>query len=671
MTKQQIQKYFCATTLATLCLGIVAFAQSIPVITSLPENSPNLVQNAGFEDGAAHWKIPENTAHITTDVAYSGKSSLYYKNDSVDQYKTFTQEVDAHPGDHVFFSAWVKTRDVVGGKGVGVYMQSADADGKYINGSFPVGYGGTRDWNRIGSEYIVPSNAAKVSVGLYLQRAHGETKAPVGEVWFDDIKVQIRKEAVHSFLLYPNYRGTIKQGDDTPWKYEVRVAPSREGSDAAAMIISKLISSSGELVFQQEDNVVANDAARQINLKAPGHLWEGDYTLLQYLKGANEQLHLINNYPIHVVKEMPGVYIDSDGFTVVGGKRFFPMGVYLRDASDSSEENLDRIATGGFNTVLSYAYGTAKTPEDYLKLAQSHHLKVVFSIKDLYPEQAGHGEDAFNIATKYINSLRDEPALLAWYASDEMGARWLPKLRKMYNIANLLDSNHPTFQVQNRVNDIEAAFNTTDILGVDPYPIGRDQDLTKTSNYTNSVVQAARGAKGVWVVPQMFNWSVYHKEYPDHAPTLDEMRNQAYQALIGGAKGLIWYSYFDLPYKSYDEKYKTRQKDMAYFATRWKDITSMASEINAVIPLILKNKAVPLQLPADAAIKINAWQDENSLVLLMANPYYVEKGVTLTLPDGWKIAEANQGQIKSTFMNGKATFILPSIGSGVFRLAKS
>ena len=671
MKKQQPQKYFWTTALALLSMASCAFAQSIPSVTSLPENSPNLVQNAGFENGSANWHIPENTAQVTGDVAHHGKSSLYYKNDSEDQYKTFTQEVDANPGDHVFFSAWVKTKDVVGGKGVGVYMQSADADGKYINGSFPVGYGGTRDWNRIGSEYIVPANAAKVTVGLYLQRAHGEIKAPVGTVWFDDINVQIQKPAIHSFLLFPNYRGTVKQGDNTPWKYEVQVAPTQNGNEATAKVFTKLISSSGELVFQQEDAIAADGQAKQLALKAPQNLWVGDYTLLQYMEDPSGELRVISNYPIHIVSKMPKVYIDASGFTVVNGKRFFPMGVYLRDASDSNDENLTRIAAGGFNTILSYAYGTAKNPETYLKRAQSHNLKVVFSIKDLYPEQANHGEDAFNIATKYINSLHDEPALLAWYASDEMGARWLPKLRKMYNIANLLDPNHPTFQVQNKVVDIEAAFNTTDILGADPYPIGRADDLTQTSIHTRSTAQVARNAKGVWIVPQIFNWSVYDKKYPDHAPTLDEMRNQAYQALIGGAKGLIWYSYFDLPYKSYEEKYKTRQKDMAYFETRWKDITSMASEIDAVIPLILQDKKVSLQLPENAPIEVNAWQSDDALLLLMANSYYTEKNITFALPDGWKIKDAEQGAIKSTFSNGKATFTLPSVGSGVFRLVKN
>jgi len=500
MKKQQPKKYFFATALALLSMASCALAQSIPSVTSLPENSPNLVQNAGFEEGTTHWNIPQNTAQVTSDVAHSGKSSLYYKNDSVEQYKTFTQEINAHPGDHIFFSVWVKTQDVVGGKGVGVYIQSADADGKYINGSFPVGYGGTRDWNRIGSEYIVPTNAAKVSVGLYLQRAHKDNKSPVGAVWFDDVNVQVQKEAVRSFLLYPNYRGTIKQGDNTPWEYEVQVSPNSKG--AATKVLTQLISSSGELVFHQEDAVSAGDGAKRILLNVPENLWVGQYTLLQYIEDPNGQLRVISNYPVNIMNEMPKVYIDAKGFTVVDGKRFFPMGVYLRDASDSSDENLSRIADGGFNTVLSYAYGTANNPAAYLKLAQAHHLKVVYSIKDLYPEQANHGEDAFNIATKYINSLRDEPALLAWYASDEMGARWLPKLRKMYNIANLLDPNHPTFQVQNKVVDIEAAFNTTDILGADPYPIGRENDLTKTSDYTRSTAEAARGAKGVWIVPR-------------------------------------------------------------------------------------------------------------------------------------------------------------------------
>jgi len=147
------------------------------------------------------------------------------------------------------------------------------------------------------------------------------------------------------------------------------------------------------------------------------------------------------------------------------------------------------------------------------------------------------------------------------------------------------------------------------------------------------------------------------------------MRNQAYQALIGGAKGLIWYSYFDLPYKNYEEKYKTRQKDMAFFDSRWKDITSMTREMDRIIPTILNDKKISLELP-HANVKVSAWEEGNMLTLLMANPYYESNSITFELPEGWKIQEANQGEIKSTFTNGKATFTLPAIGSGVFYLVK-
>jgi len=75
-------------------------------------------------------------------------------------------------------------------------------------------------------------------------------------------------------------------------------------------------------------------------------------------------------------------------------------------------------------------------------------------------------------------------------------------------------------------------------------------------------------------------------------------------------------------------------------------------------------------LPEKAEVEVAAWKQGNQLALLFANPYYESKSITFALPQGWKIKDANQGQIKSTFADGKATFTLPSVGSGVFYLVQ-
>jgi hypothetical protein len=286
----------------------------------------------------------------------------------------------------------------------------------------------------------------------------------------------------------------------------------------------------------------------------------------------------------------------------------------------------------------------------------------------MYSGKHGYGAEALSVATKYVEMLHHKPALLAWYTNDELATNWLPKLHQMYEMVKKKDPDHPAFQVLYQMDILEKYFDVTDILGTDPYPVG-SADLTKTATDTRLTIAATHGANGVWMVPQLMDWAVYKKENKPHPPSLDEMRNQAYQAIINGATGLIWYSYYDMMYEKYPRDESTKNTDL--FHKRWNDATAMAREINQLIPVILEgNNRVKLNLPEKAPVEVGALQDKNRLLLLLANPYYEEKSITFELPNGWKIKDATQGQIKSTFAAGKATFILPSVGSGVFWLVK-
>src|SRR5690606_27028312 len=155
----------------------------------------------------------------------------------------------------------------------------------------------------------------------------------------------------------------------------------------------------------------------------------------------------------------------------------------------------------------------------------------------MYPNRHNYGDEAYDVAAKYIKDFRDNPVILGWYTNDELGESWLPQLHKMYSQVKQLDPNHPTFQVLYQMDLMQKYFPVTDILGADPYPVG-SADLTKTSIDTRIAVDAARGANGVWMVPQMFDWGVLRENRKIHPPSRDEMRNQAYQMIINGATGL-------------------------------------------------------------------------------------------------------------------------------------
>ena len=649
------QKYFYLAVSALMVSTLPAVAQN----ATESKLAPNLVKNAGFEDGSTDWNIQKDTAVVVSDQAHSGKSSLYYTNTDAKRYKMFTQKLDVHPGQRILFSAWVKGQDIVGQEGAGLFVQSYDGD-KYIGGAFPHTLNGTFDWKQVKGEYSIPPSTTSTSVGLYLRR--GIT----GSVWFDDVEVSIEAPTPFmSFLEFPNYRGMVKQGDNSPWKFTININALPEWKKTNVTVENELTDSKGKVLFNKTFNTSSNDASTDITFQAPANLPIGDYTLKQIITAPDGAIGLEKQHAIHVVAKMPKVYIDKNGFTVVDGKRFFPLGVYLGPTAD---EDLQRISTGGFNTILAYGYGAGKDPQAYMDRAQKHNLKVVYSVKDMYPDLRKAGPDALEKAANYIKQMRDNPALLAWYTNDELAAEWLPKLEKMYTQVKVLDPNHPAFQVLYQIGILEKYFDVTDVLGTDPYPVG-SADLTKTSSNTRITTAATHGAKGVWMVPQLMDWAVYHADRKQHPPTLDEMRNQAYQAIINGATGLIWYSYYDMMYEKYPRGENT--KNMTLFNKRWADASSMAHEIDAITPAILQGNRVALDLPVDSKVEAGALQYKGDLLIMLANPYYEEEKITFALPNGWRIKDANQGEIKSTFKNGQATFTLPSVGSGVFRLVRN
>ena len=667
MKKQLVTQHLGAALLGSLLWGCAPTpAQETPA----PRLGPNLVQNPGFENGVVGWSIPAGTATLNSALAHTGQNSLHYTNTDPKNYKFFRQKLaGVKPGQHLHFSVWAKGENLTA-KGATLYVQSLDVNNKYINGSYPPGIPGTHEWRQVKDEFIVPDNAASTWVLLYLHRN------ATGTAWFDDVDVRVEQPAtVETFLRFPNYRGQVKQGDSTTWKTDLRFNSLPEWKDGNLQIESTLADAAGKALVSNTHSLALIEASTLLTLDPPANLPVGTYSWKQTVKGPDGHTISQQSHPIHVVTALPKVYIDSEGFTVVNGERFFPLGMYLGNEEQTSAEHFTRMTEGGFNTVLNYGYGyREKDPEAYLERAAKHKLKVIYSTHNTMPGLYNGPEpangDSYSVAADYVRRMRDKEALLAWYINDERSPGWLPKLQKLHGLTTELDPNHPTFQVlaNSSASALEKYFKVTDVLGNDPYPVGRESDLTATSHHTRITVEAGHGGKGTWMVPQMMDWSVYRPELKQHSPSRDELRNQAYQAIINGAKGLIFYTYYDMMYEKFPRTEATKNPEL--FKQRWEQAAAMGREINALIPAILHGVKAPLTLPANARVEANALTYNGELLILLANPYYSAEKLTLSLPQGWKIAQAKQGHIESTVQGNQVTFQLPSVGSGVFRLMK-
>ncbi len=274
-------------------------------------------------------------------------------------------------------------------------------------------------------------------------------------------------------------------------------------------------------------------------------------------------------------------YIDEHNRFILNGEPFFPLGLYVVQCTNGSySAELDEIANSPFDTLMNYAVntcGTDATPaqiNSYLDELQSRNLKLIFPLQ----EYIGQGQEDIDTIMHKVNTFKGNPAIISWYVNDERGPEYLPELEAVYRKIRELDKSHPVWSVHWNTNWLIQEAHTTDIVGVDPYPIDNNP-ITLVSRMADA---ANKAGKLLWLVPQIFDWSDYRgdpagRDLTGRPPTREEMRAMTYLAVNHGAKGLIYYSYFNI-------------RDDKDYKTRWQQIKEIAAEIDSLKPVILSTQ---------------------------------------------------------------------------------
>lgn len=644
-------------------ISYTSFAQDGDVCTLNFDD--NILTNGGFELDEVEWNIPPKYASLISSEVYKGNRSIYYYNPNRNTYAPFiSQKFEVEPGQTYSFGGWVKAENLDAKDaeqdyyGAMLFLQTFDENEKFVTGSYII----TKDiggfnWKKYSAIYTVPSNAKKMVLGLGLR------KGVTGKVWFDEVELRLEKRPViESFFTYPNYRGLLPDGANESFSSFVRINNPVETIYKAAYTLSTL---QGKVLYNKTYKLTSLTGEHKLQFTYPKHLKIGKYVLhMNYYNDSNEII-LNQTHNIEVVEKMPSVYIDKEGYTIKNNEKIFPLGFYIKGGN---EEDMKRIKEAGYNTILSYDYGYSLNAAEYLDTAYKHGLNVIYSLKDMYEGKTQYIKELNSAASKFINDLKNKPALLAWYTVDELRPEWLPNINVVYDIIKQDDQNHPAFQVHDYdgFSLLEKYYYSTDIIATDPYPVGR-ANLLLTSIRTEASEKAMHNSRGVWSVLQTMDWAVYYSDRESHSPSLDEIRNQVFQALIAGAKGILLYSYYDLFYESYPRD----KKNLGLFHRRWDEVKKLPNEILPLTEVILNGKRYnQLDYIENDSIKICGFEYNDDLILLFANPYYSENEIEITLPKRYTIHDRIQGQINASVVNNKVIFRLPSIGSGMFILRK-
>ena len=457
------------------------------------------------------------------------------------------------------------------------------------------------EWIRCSGEFTAPSNPDFTFMLLAYLR-----NGTQGVVYFDDFSLE---EIIGESNVYPlNDSNGIIYGHEP---LDVRVFVSGD------MTVPKLefnwLNDNKQSILHGVASV--NDGHASLSTD---RLPTGDYTL-EMRPISDDGDYPKFAYPITVKDTTSShVYIDSIGRCIVNGKPFMPLGWFVagitRNWKNANDLNcsLDVMSKSPFNTIMPY--NGLRLPDtklngmdairEGLDACRGAGIMVIYSLKDLYPSNKQN--TYLNCTNKdtaalLVNALKDHPAILAWYTSDEMPKNMLPEIMERRRMINRLDPDHPTWALFCSYADIPYFGGGYDVLGIDPYPLNSRQDsgilsVAQALDDTQKAALRTNGAMALWAVLQAFNAALYNSKATVSAedffkstrcPTAQESLAMALLHAIHGAKGFIFYSDFDL----------RKSHEALRYDERWKALCQMGDALKSLEPFILSDRPhIPLHV---------------------------------------------------------------------------
>jgi hypothetical protein len=218
-----------------------------------------------------------------------------------------------------------------------------------------------------------------------------------------------------------------------------------------------------------------------------------------------------------------------------------------------------------------------------------------------------------------------DDGFLGYYTADEPDLFKVPMetVFGQYSVLRDADHNHPAYVVHFGPGSLSRWRDASDVFGVDPYPVGSgalpDDVLNGDSTlpvlgrvdyYTNEARAAVMDSRPVWMVLQL--WTQGGK-----FPTYDEMRKMAWKAVVGGAKGILWWGFVSSVGVEHSEQF-LRAGTCALPAcspTAYADFKRISTEVMDLESILLSDD-VPGVVTCDNA-------NVNLRVKLFGGSYYV------------------------------------------------
>jgi hypothetical protein len=543
--------------LVAVAVGAFAAAALVPGgPTALPEPpgwGPNLVENGDFEalgpDGRPlHWQAPSRQWSI--DRGRNGGRAFRLTDPSATpEYDHATQTLRLARGLYRL-SGWIRTEDL------GANVPRSGVRLSLGGRSTPV-VRGTTEWTRYEvAPIVVPEDrAVPLRLEVYAGRREGRSVQPTGTAWFDDIRVEAQAPAaIQAFMLYPNFRGMLFAEGPAVMRFEVTVGPPARG-----LVRARVVEEGTDRVVVARDFPAAERFVAELDGAAldAGRPYLVSFALLEGPAGAV----IARTPPYRVSRVSAGVRarmtiaFDEKNRVLVRGVPRFVLGVYDSSGSYGDTERFweealwsargRRLDGVRINFYLNYKLGQASLPAVTALMDSLHRRGVLYLQTGNCHEGRPAEARPFAIQSdRYVRALGGHPAAAGYYTVDECRPSVLPSVFAQYERLRRLNPDSLTFAAQTAPHELPLWRDAADVLATDPYPLFR---RPPAGGYRHGLVgewtrlsrEAVRDARPVMTVLQFFTFQ------GSPWPTLAEMRNHAYMAVVEGARGLWWWSIGD------------------------------------------------------------------------------------------------------------------------------
>lgn len=262
-------------------------------------------------------------------------------------------------------------------------------------------------------------------------------------------------------------------------------------------------------------------------------------------------------------KEVPTkVTIDKHNRLSLNGKLWFPLCISAGPPpiGAKSPDGRDALAVLAEHGIDSFRVSTPDEQDlyellpPYLDWAAEHGMYCFPNLNDLTvfdPKYPKRPEELRAMIERFMY----HPALAIWKCKDEpaWGGASIPGLKQAYDFIKKIDPDHPVWMTHAPRNTLELLREYSvacDIIALDIYPISvppgkhshlPNKQLSVVGDYTQWIRKAVYDKKPVWMVLQVCWSGVIPPKNVLMFPTLHQERFMVYQAIINGARGLLFF----------------------------------------------------------------------------------------------------------------------------------